>query len=94
METSIRSRSSWIPLQALLLYDSRTPSSVSTIQASENIPFSKDPLNHYLNIDPDTGLIRMVYKRGLTNAWEEALPVATAVKGSSFAIISQSDKNK
>lgn len=36
----------------------------------------------------------MVYKRGLTKAWEKALPVATVVKGSSFAIISQSDNNK
>jgi len=36
----------------------------------------------------------MVYKRGIMKAWEEALSVAMAVKGSSFAIIGQSDNNK
>jgi hypothetical protein len=93
VETSIRSRSSWIPLQALLLYDSRL-SSVSTIKVSDSIPFSKDLLNHYLNVDPDTSLIRMVYKRGPTKPWEEALPISTAVKGSSFAIIRDPDTNR
>jgi len=61
--------------------------SVSTIKASDNIPFVKDPLNNYLNIDPNTGFIRTVNQRGSTKPWKEALPIAKAVKGSSFAII-------
>ena len=93
MEPSIRSRSSWIPLQALLLAYT-TPGHYHLYLLSRPVKTSPFQKAHYLNIDPDTGLIRMVYKRGLTKAWEEALPVATAVKGSSFAIVSQSDKNK
>ena len=38
MEAFIRSTSSWIPLQALLLYDTMIPP-VSTIKASDNITF-------------------------------------------------------
>jgi hypothetical protein len=89
METSIRSRLSWIPLQVLPLYDSRTMiiSSVSTIKASDNIPFVKDTLNNYLNIDQNTDFIRTVNQRGSMKSWKEALPLAKAVKGSSFAII-------
>ena len=41
-ETSIRTISSWIPLQALLPYDSKLLS-VSTIKVSDNIPFLKGP---------------------------------------------------
>ena len=86
-ETSMRSRSSWIPLQALLLYDSMMIPSVSTIKASDNIPFVKGPLNNSLKIDPNTDFIRAVNQRGSTKPWKVALPIAKAVKGSSFAII-------
>jgi len=61
--------------------------SVSTIKASDNVPFVKDPLDNYLNIDPNTDFIRMVNKRGPTKPWKEGLPITRAVKGSSFAII-------
>jgi len=95
MEPSIDSRSSWIPLQALLLYDSTMVLYVSTIKASGNLLFVKDPLNHYLNVDPDADLIRMIYKHGPTKPWKEvAVPIATAVKGSSFAIIRKPDTNR
>ena len=70
--------------------------SVSTIKASDYMPFIKDPLNNYLNIDPYTNFIRMVYQCGPTNRWKEAPPIAKAVKGSSFAVIRSpdSDANK
>jgi len=91
METSIHSRSSWIQLQALPLYDSRvmmTPS-VSTIKASDNIPFTKNPLDNYFNTDPNTNIIRTVNQRGPTEPWKKALPisVAKAVRGSNFSVI-------
>ena len=88
MESSTCSRSSWIPLQVLLLYNSRIMMipSVSTIKASDNIPV-KGPLNNYYNIDPDTDFIRMVNQRGPTKPWKVALPIVRAVKGSKFAII-------
>ena len=90
METSISSsRLSWIPLQVLLLYDWRTMMipSASTIKASDNIPFIKGPLNNYLNIDPNTDFIQMVYQRGPMKSWKKSLPITSAVKGSSFSII-------
>ena len=65
--------------------------SVSTIKASDNIPFVKDPLNNYLNIDPNTNFIRMVYQCGPANAWKEAPPIARAIKGSSLAVIRSPD---
>ena len=70
--------------------------SVSTIKASDNIPFVKDPLNNYLNIDPNTNFIRMVYQCGPANRWKEASLIARAVKGSSFAVVRspESDANK
>jgi hypothetical protein len=49
METSIRSTSSWILLQALLLYDTMMVSPASTIKASDNVIFVKHPQNNYLN---------------------------------------------
>ena len=78
METSISSRLSWIPLQVLLLYDSRTVMipSVSTIKASDNIPFIKDRLNNYLNIDPNTDFIRMVNQRGPKKPGKATIPIA------------------
>jgi hypothetical protein len=70
--------------------------SVSTIKASDNIAFVKDPLNNDLNIDPNTNFIRMVYQRGPANPWKEAQPIARAIKGSSFAVVRSpdSDANK
>jgi hypothetical protein len=96
MGISIHSRSSWIPLQALPLCDSRTIPSISTIKASDNLPFIEDSLNNYFNIDPSTNFIRMVNQRGPTNTWKEALPITNAVKGSSFAVVRSpdSDANK
>ena len=88
-ETSIYLRSSWIPLQVFPRYDSRmmmTPY-VSTIKVSDNIHFGKDPLNNYLNIDPNTDFIRMVNQCESTQPWKEAQPIAKALRGSSFAII-------
>jgi len=95
MENSISSRLSWIPLQALPLYDLRMMMipSVSTIKASDHIPWVKDPLNNYLNIDPNTNFIRMVYQCNPTNRWKEAPPIAKAVKGSSFAIVRSPDSD-
>jgi hypothetical protein len=61
--------------------------SVSTIKAGDNIPFVQDPLNNYVNIDPNTDFIQMAYQRGAAKPWEEAQPIANAVKGSSFSII-------
>jgi len=61
--------------------------SVSTIKASYSSPFVKDPLNNYINIDPNTNFIQMIYQRGSANPWKEAPQIAKAVKGSSFAII-------
>jgi hypothetical protein len=98
METSISSTSSWIPLQVLPLYDSRIMMipSVSTIKASDHTPFVTDPLNNYLNIDPNSNFIRMVYQCGPTNRWKQAPHIARAVKGSSFAVVRSpdSDANK
>ena len=44
-------------------------------------------LNTYLNIDPNTNFIRMVYQRGPANPWKKAPPIVKAVKGSSFAVV-------
>jgi len=60
---------------------------VSTIKASDNIAFVKDPLNNYLNTDPNTNFIRMISQHGPTNPWKEAPPIVKAVKGSSFAVV-------
>ena len=66
---------------------------VSTIKASDNIAFVKDPLNNCLNIDPNTNFIRMVYQRGPANPWKEAPPIVKAVKGSSFAVVRSPDSD-
>jgi len=67
--------------------------SVSTIKASDNIPFVKGQLNDSLNVDPNTHFIRMVYQRGPANAWKETPPIARAVKGSSFAVVRSPDSD-
>jgi len=86
MESSIPSRSYWIPLQLLPLYDLMMPS-VSAIKAADNIPFIKGPINSYLNIDRNTNFIQMVCQRSSTKPWTQTLPIARAVKGSSFAVL-------
>jgi len=60
---------------------------VYTIKASDNITFVKDPLNNYLNTDPNTNFIRMISQHGPANPWKEAPPIVKAVKGSSFAVV-------
>ena len=87
METSIHSRSSCIPLQVLPLCDSMMTLFVSTIKVSDNITFGKHPQNNSLKIDQNTDFIRVINQRGSTQPWKEALPIAKAVKGSSFSII-------
>ena len=61
--------------------------SVYTIKVGDNIPFIKDPLNKYLNVDLNTDFIQTVNQHGPTKPWNEALSIAKAVKGSSFAVI-------
>ena len=87
MEIYMRSTSSCMLLQALLLYDTMMIPPVSTIKASDNITLIKHPQNNYLKIDPDTDYIRMVYQYGPTKSWKEAPPIVRAVKDSSFSII-------
>ena len=60
---------------------------VSTIKASDNIAFVKDPLNNDFNIDPSTNFIRMISQHGPANPWKEAPPIIKAVKGSRFAVV-------
>ena len=60
---------------------------VSTTKVSDNITFGKHPQNNSLKIDPNTNFIRMVNQCGSSQPWKEALPIAKAVRSSSFAII-------
>jgi hypothetical protein len=54
---------------------------------SDNITFGKHPQNNSLKIDPNTDFMRAVNQRGSTQPWKEALPIAKALRGSSFAIV-------
>ena len=62
--------------------------SASIIKACDNIPFLKECLNNYLEIEPNTDLIRMLYQPGPTQNWRKSSAIiAKAVKGSSLAAV-------
>ena len=81
-----------IQVPLLLPLNPKAISYLSTIKVGANIPFVKEWLNNYLEIEPNTDLIRMLYRLDTQNnqvkkAWNKGFTIAKAVKGSSFAVV-------
>ena len=71
---------------------------VSSIKAGVMISFMKNSSNNCLGIDPDSNLIRHLSEGGMNWPWTQEgwanIPVTKALKGSSIAALSFSNREK